>query len=77
MSPDDAADRLLAADALLVALRASLDDVISSKLFDYCALGRPVVVAADGETRRLAEGAAVLAPPEDPEATGRRRPRAP
>jgi glycosyltransferase involved in cell wall biosynthesis len=68
MSPDDAADRLLAADCLLVALRASLDDVISSKLFDYCALGRPVIVAAAGETRRLADGAAVLAPPEDPEA---------
>jgi len=66
MSPDAAADRLLAADCLLVALRASLDDVISSKLFDYCALGRPVIVAADGETRRLAEGAALLAPPEDP-----------
>lgn len=68
MSPDDAADHLLAADALLVALRASLDDVISSKLFDYCALGRPLVVAANGETRRLAEGAAVIAEPEDPDA---------
>jgi glycosyltransferase involved in cell wall biosynthesis len=68
MTPDDAADRLLAADALLVALRASLDDVISSKLFDYCALGRPVIVAATGETRRLAEGAALLAAPEDPAA---------
>lgn len=68
MSPDAAADRLLAADALLVALRSSLDDVISSKLFDYCALGKPVIVAATGETRRLADGAALLAPPEDPEA---------
>lgn len=66
MSPDDAAAHLLAADALLVALRASLTDVVSSKLFDYCALGRPVIVAAAGETRRLAEGAALLAPPEDP-----------
>ncbi|GIK78211.1 MAG: glycosyltransferase WbuB [Acidobacteria bacterium] len=66
MSPDAAAERLLAADALLVALRASLDDVVSSKLFDYCALGRPVIVAATGETRRLAEGAALLAAPEDP-----------
>jgi len=68
MSPDDAADRLLVADALLVALRASLDDVVSSKLFDYCALGRPVIVAAAGETSRLADGAALLAPPEDPAA---------
>jgi glycosyltransferase involved in cell wall biosynthesis len=68
MPPDAAADRLLAADALLVALRASLDDVVSSKLFDYCALGRPVIVAATGETRRLAEGAALLAAPEDPAA---------
>ncbi|MCB0875104.1 MAG: glycosyltransferase family 4 protein [Solirubrobacterales bacterium] len=68
MSPDDAADRMIAADALLVALRASLDDVISSKLFDYCALGKPIVVAAAGETRRVADGAALLAPPGDPEA---------
>jgi glycosyltransferase involved in cell wall biosynthesis len=68
MSPDDAADSLLAADAMLVALRASVDDVVSSKLFDYCALGRPVIVAATGETRRIAEGAALLAAPEDPAA---------
>ena len=68
MSPDDAGAHLRAADALLVALRASLTDVISSKLFDYCAMRRPVIVAADGETRRLAEGAALIAPPENPQA---------
>ena len=66
MDPDRAASYLKAADALLVALRASLADVVSSKLFDYCAIGTPVIVAADGETRRLAEGAALTIPPEDP-----------
>lgn len=68
MGPDEAAARLRAADALLVALRASLTDVISSKLFDYCAMGRPVIVAAAGETRALGEGATLTIPPEDPSA---------
>lgn len=66
MAPDAAAAYLKAADALLVALRASLTDVVSSKLFDYCAVGTPVIVAAAGETRRLAEGSTLTVPPEDP-----------
>lgn len=66
MPPDDAAAYLRASDALLVALRASLTDVVSSKLFDYCAIGRPVIVATAGETTRLAEGATLTIPPESP-----------
>ena len=66
MSPDDAGDHLRAADALLVALRASLTDVISSKLFDYCAMKRPVIVAADGETEALGRGSGVDRPAGEP-----------
>lgn len=70
MKPEDAAMRLRAADSLLVSLRASLPDVLSSKLFDYCALGRPVIVSACGETRRVVEEAqaALTVEPEDAEA---------
>lgn len=69
MAPEDAARHLRAADALLVSLHASLTDVLSSKLFDYCAIGRPVIVAAAGETRRVVEEAeaAYVVPPEAPE----------
>ena len=73
MSPDDAAARLLAADALLVALRASLSDVVSSKLFDYCALGRPVIVAADGETQAACRGSGASRPAGGPGGARRRR----
>ncbi len=68
MAPEDAAKHLRAADALLVSLHASLTDVLSSKLFDYCAIGRPVIVAAAGETRRVVEeaDAAYVVPPESP-----------
>lgn len=70
MKPEQAAARLRAADALVVSLRASLPDVLSSKLFDYCALGRPVIVSAAGETRRVVEqaGAALTVEPEEPAA---------
>lgn len=69
MTPRSAAAHLGAADALLVSLDSSLTDVLSSKLFDYCATGRPVIVAAEGETRRVVEaaGAALTVPPESPE----------
>lgn len=69
MAPEDAAAHLRSADALLVSLHASLSDVLSSKLFDYCAIGRPVIVAAVGETRRVVEeaGAAFVVAPESPE----------
>jgi glycosyltransferase involved in cell wall biosynthesis len=70
--PEEAARLLAASDALLVSLADSpaLEAFVPSKLFDFCAVGRPVVLAAAGEPRRLAEaaGAAVLTPPGDPEA---------
>ena len=69
MTPETTAAHLCAADALLVSLDHSLTDVLSSKLFDYCATGVPVIVAADGETRDVVEsaGAALTVPPESPE----------
>jgi glycosyltransferase involved in cell wall biosynthesis len=58
------------ADALLVPLAAepALDGFVPSKLFDCAAVGRPLVVPAAGECRRIAEqaGAAVFATPGDP-----------
>jgi glycosyltransferase involved in cell wall biosynthesis len=47
---------LRASDALLVSLASApgLDYAVPSKLYDCCAIGRPIVVAAAGETSRLA-----------------------
>jgi glycosyltransferase involved in cell wall biosynthesis len=68
--PDIAARQLRASDALLVSLGPSptLAGFVPSKLFDCCALGRPVIVAAAGEARRLGElsGAGLCVPPGDP-----------
>ena len=51
MQPAEAARHLRAADALLVPLdsQPGLEKFVPSKLFDCCAIGRPVVVAAAGE----------------------------
>ena len=72
MQPPRAAELLRASDALLVSLGAdpALRWFVPSKLFDFCALGRPVLLAAQGEAPRLAEsaGAALQIPPGDPEA---------
>jgi glycosyltransferase involved in cell wall biosynthesis len=61
-----------AADALLVSLGAEpeLAKFVPSKLFDCCALGRPVIVAAVGEAPKIAAeaGAGLTIPPGDPEA---------
>jgi len=58
-----------ASDALLVALAPipGLEGFVPSKLFDCCAMGRPVVLAAVGESVRLTEdaGAAISVPPGD------------
>jgi glycosyltransferase involved in cell wall biosynthesis len=58
-----------ASDALLVSLGQfpGLEGMVLSKLYDSCSVGRPVVVAAPGETRRVAEqaGAALCVPPGD------------
>ena len=53
MLPEDAARHLRASDALLVSERQ--ERTISAKLYDSCALGRPVVAACRGEQRRLIE----------------------
>ncbi len=67
--PAEAARHLRASDALLVSLGDSpaLGKTIPIKLYDYCAVGRPVVVAAPGEARRIAEdrGVAMVAAPGD------------
>jgi glycosyltransferase involved in cell wall biosynthesis len=72
VQPLVAAKILRAADALLVSLGAApeLAKFVPSKLFDCCALGRPVIVAAAGEAARLAgdQDAAAIVPPGDPAA---------
>jgi glycosyltransferase involved in cell wall biosynthesis len=72
VQPDVAARYLRASDANLVSLGAQpeLSKFVPSKLFDYCALGRPVILAAAGEPQRLAAAAdaAIPIPPEDPDA---------
>jgi glycosyltransferase involved in cell wall biosynthesis len=67
MEPSAVARVLRACDALLVIQRADLPRVVSSKLFDCCALGRPVISAAEGEMQRLVgEADAALTVPADP-----------
>lgn len=60
---------LRASDALLVPLAADpvLDKFIPSKLYDFCAVGRPVIVLSSGEARELAAraGAAMSCHPGD------------
>jgi glycosyltransferase involved in cell wall biosynthesis len=72
VQPQLAVRLMRAADALLVPLATSpaLRKFVPSKLFDCCAVGRPVVLAADGEAKRLATaaGAALAVPPGDPRA---------
>jgi glycosyltransferase involved in cell wall biosynthesis len=69
VEPDLAARYLRASDANLVSLGAEpvLEKFVPSKLFDCCAVGRPVLLAAAGEPQRLAaeSGAAIPIPPED------------
>jgi glycosyltransferase involved in cell wall biosynthesis len=68
--PREAARYLRASDALLVSLsdNRALAKTIPIKLYDYCAVGRPVIVSAPGEARRIAEtaGLAMVADPGDP-----------
>ncbi len=71
--PLDEIPRVLAAsDALLVPLSAhpTFEQFVPSKLTDYMATGRPVIVSAAGEAARILEiaGAGLAVPPEDPEA---------
>ena len=64
VQPSVAARYLRASDATLVSLaaRPELAKFVPSKLFDCCAVGRPVILAAEGESRRLAEGAGAVYP---------------
>ena len=61
---------LRASDALLAILRGDLTKSVSSKLYDCCAVGRPVLAVAEGEMRRLvdARGAALGVPAGEPRA---------
>jgi colanic acid biosynthesis glycosyl transferase WcaI len=58
-----------ASDALIVSLAKArgLEYAVPSKLYDCCATGRPVIVAADGEARRLSKhhGIALTVAPGD------------
>jgi colanic acid biosynthesis glycosyl transferase WcaI len=53
MSPERAARHLRAADAVLVS--ESQERTVSAKLYDVCAIGRPVIAACRGELRRVIE----------------------
>lgn len=66
---------LASIDVLLVMLRdlPVFETVIPSKIFEYLAMERPVILAAKGEIRAMvaAEDAATIIDPEDPEALAR------
>jgi glycosyltransferase involved in cell wall biosynthesis len=70
MPPEGARRHMRASDALLVPLDSmpALAKFVPSKLFDCCAVGRPVIVSAAGEAARLAGAAeaAVCIEPGDP-----------
>ena len=63
---------LAASDVLLVTLSGhpTFADFVPSKLIDFMAVGRPVLLAAAGESARLVEmsGAGIVVAPEDPAA---------
>ena len=56
----DIAPYLIASDALLVPLRPHpvFDTFVPSKLYDYLACGRPVILSVDGEAREVLEASA-------------------
>ncbi len=69
--PAQVAPLMRASDALLVSLDATpgLEGFVPSKLFDCCAVRRPVVVAVAGEAASLAAGAdaGLCVPPGNPD----------
>jgi hypothetical protein len=71
VSAQVARDHLHASDCLLVTLGAhpALTAFVPSKLFDFCATGRPVVLGAGGEPQRVVQssGAALCVPPGNPD----------
>jgi glycosyltransferase involved in cell wall biosynthesis len=72
VEPSEIGGVLAASDALLVSLSAhpTFRDFVPSKMMDFMAVGRPVVLAAAGEPARLLEhaGGGVAVAPEDPAA---------
>jgi len=68
VEPEEAAEVLRASDALLVAERQ--DKTVSAKLYDYSAVGRPIVALARGELQRIveSEGIGLRVPLGDPDA---------
>ena len=72
LAPMDVVPVLAASDALLVPLSAhpTFETFVPSKMIDYLATGRPVVLSAAGEAARILEhsGGGIVVPPEDPEA---------
>jgi glycosyltransferase involved in cell wall biosynthesis len=69
---EDVPPLLAASDALLVTLAAhpTFADFVPSKLIDFMAAGKPVLLAAAGEPARLLEaaGGGIAVAPEDPQA---------
>lgn len=69
VAAENLGDLLTSCHALLVPLRAHplLDDFIPSKLYDAMAVGRPAIVAANGEAAAFVEEHAcgLVIPPED------------
>ncbi len=63
---------LASSDALLVPLSAhpTFADFVPSKMIDFMAAGRPVILSAAGEAARIltSAGAGIAVPPEDPAA---------
>jgi glycosyltransferase involved in cell wall biosynthesis len=72
VEPSEIQPLLAASDALLVSLsqHPTFADFVPSKMIDYMAVGRPVILAAAGESARLLElaRAGIVVPPEDAEA---------
>jgi glycosyltransferase involved in cell wall biosynthesis len=71
-APSDIPGVLRGSDALLVPLSAhpTFADFVPSKMIDFMAVGRPLVLSAQGESARILAlaGAGVAVTPEDPEA---------
>ncbi len=69
LAAEDVVPVLAASDALLVPLSGhpTFADFVPSKMIDYMAVGKPVVLAAAGESARLLEraGGGIVVPPED------------
>jgi glycosyltransferase involved in cell wall biosynthesis len=70
--PSEILPVLAASDALLVTLSANptFGDFVPSKMIDFMAAGRPVILSAAGESARLLDraNAGLAVPPENPDA---------